>query len=589
MAAISYHSIGGQIRSIASAAMPSQKTELLRDAIGSVVRTTTLNGSAGLTQRFASYGSRLAAVPQLGTDARSGWAGSWGYRRSSLPFSDEYVRARHLSSVAGSWSTRDRIWPRQPAYGYMRGRPHWGADPSGLGGCPGDGCCCQPTSLTFEKPELSFFYNEPSPICPGTQRPLRSGSLYKMNFSTGVGSIPNDPNAKTDCKLRWCECRDEPWSATGANGVWKEWDLSTLGPHCREQVSDWTNVHGANWNCGSSNGRLIDAPSMTMRRLQDNATKHPGAFPINLFITVVIEPGKGCNGKLTLKVLQTFKNVPGGSLTDSKNPMFPSDVKEGFSGDPMPGPASCQNAVTMRILRETPLIIMMALPLFGGSSAASADSSGRGRQRVETLSWSGPARGMAVFATARGDDSISLEKIRALSTSMGIPFAATMERVGNASPDLVFYTPPDPKKRLAAAVFKDEDLSRNLDALLYFFDLSFSQSSNAASWCGGLAPGKQIRLSSRATTAISLISKELEFRMKAKDRVVLNVVCEERDVPSGPAKGTAEDICVRYGEARNPVHRSKVFRFQLLANGPLHYAGQIGELPEGYLPPDQSR
>ena len=334
IAVTNYDTVNGQLIGESTGGVT---TTYLADELGSVVQTAQ-SGAVVNRYLYSPYG-RLVSKTGLGADPRFLWIGALGYRITSRNFSEEYIRARHYSPSVLSWGSRDRQWPGESAYGYAHRMPVIRVDPSGLGACSGgDGCCCQPGSLSLSVPDDSAFYNDYSPVCRGAKALKRSGNFFKVKFSTSVGPVPNAPLVKSDCKLRWCECRQEPWSATGADNQWKEWVISTA---CKEQFTEWTGQHNDNWDCTPSSGSLNDAPSMPMKQLETYSGS-PKLFPINLFITVVIEAGKPCEGKKMLQILQSINLKTDGSKTDPKNPMFPGTVQEGFAGSPLPGPAQCQ-------------------------------------------------------------------------------------------------------------------------------------------------------------------------------------------------------------------------------------------------------
>ena len=333
MAVTNYDTVNGQLIGESTGGVT---ITYLADELGSVVETA--QGGAVVNRYLYSPYGKLTSRTGLGQDPRYGWIGARGCRITLRSYSEEYMRARHYSVAAACWTTRDRLWPKEFAYSYVDGRPVVYSDPSGLGPCTdGDGCCCEPTTLKFSKPESNVFYNDYSPLCRGKNALRRSGNWFKIEFATGVSKVAGAPDVKSDCKLRWCECRAEPWSKGGADNQWKEWDLGSV---CKDHLSEWTAQHGTRWDCTASFGTMTDAPSMPMTQLQGYAGRP--VFPINLFITIVIEAGKPCVGKQVLKILQSIDYKPGGSMTDKLNPMFPGTVQEGFGGNPLPGPTQCQ-------------------------------------------------------------------------------------------------------------------------------------------------------------------------------------------------------------------------------------------------------
>lgn len=126
------------------------------DALGSV--TGTLVGAQlQNTYTYKPYGTLLAKTG-TGSDPKQGWLGSLGYRPTGRTQSDYYVRARHLGAAAGRWTTVDRHWPWQPAYGYVRSAPstfvdYTGAQPSRTGGAPS-----LPTTINCDTPTNDAIY-----------------------------------------------------------------------------------------------------------------------------------------------------------------------------------------------------------------------------------------------------------------------------------------------------------------------------------------------------------------------------------------------------------------------------------------------
>ncbi len=100
------------------------------DALGSVTETF-VNGAVENTYRYKPYGGLLS---KTGTapDPSFRWNGGSGYRAAGLSYSDVYVRARHLSSTWGLWTTVDPMWPRERQYAYSGNRSVTFSDPTGL-------------------------------------------------------------------------------------------------------------------------------------------------------------------------------------------------------------------------------------------------------------------------------------------------------------------------------------------------------------------------------------------------------------------------------------------------------------------------
>src|SRR5579864_1182335 len=127
MATTSYYTVNGRIRGEGTGGAFRRYG---RDALGSVVRTFDSTGVSENTYRYNPYGELLAKTGSAG-DPDYTWAGAHGYRRASRSFAEVYVRARTYSGVLARWASVDRLWPKQPAYGYVLGNPVGPVDASG--------------------------------------------------------------------------------------------------------------------------------------------------------------------------------------------------------------------------------------------------------------------------------------------------------------------------------------------------------------------------------------------------------------------------------------------------------------------------
>jgi RHS repeat-associated protein len=101
------------------------------DALGSIHSVIDQDANVVKTMRYKPYGEVLSRSGTV-ADRHYQWVGSYGYRATFAPSSSHYVRARHYTATAGSWSTVDPLWPGESAYGYVKGRVSRGIDPSGL-------------------------------------------------------------------------------------------------------------------------------------------------------------------------------------------------------------------------------------------------------------------------------------------------------------------------------------------------------------------------------------------------------------------------------------------------------------------------
>jgi RHS repeat-associated protein len=100
------------------------------DMLGNVHMLTDQNGDVVKTMRYKPFGEVLSRVGSI-ADRAYQWVGSYGYRATTSPSSSHYVRARHYSAQAGSWTTVDRLWPEQLAFAYANGWTVSAVDPSG--------------------------------------------------------------------------------------------------------------------------------------------------------------------------------------------------------------------------------------------------------------------------------------------------------------------------------------------------------------------------------------------------------------------------------------------------------------------------
>lgn len=132
LVSISYHTIDGEISSVAYEPY-SHSVAMLTDALGSVVRTQDDYGGANF--RYYAYGGLMKTTPGYLTPY-IGWVGSLGYRETNLDHAEQYIRARHYSSVEARWTTVDPLWPRLTKYSYCAYNPINYRDPLGLAPVP---------------------------------------------------------------------------------------------------------------------------------------------------------------------------------------------------------------------------------------------------------------------------------------------------------------------------------------------------------------------------------------------------------------------------------------------------------------------
>ena len=131
MPTTNYNTYNRRIRSETTA---GAITTYLTDALGSVTATVNQSQVIENTYRYKPYG---ATLDQTGSGPVPGflWTGDSGSRPTELAQSGQYNRARHLSTPNARWSSVDPLWPWQPSYCYVAGRPVTLIDLTGMAGC----------------------------------------------------------------------------------------------------------------------------------------------------------------------------------------------------------------------------------------------------------------------------------------------------------------------------------------------------------------------------------------------------------------------------------------------------------------------
>ncbi len=114
MAWRAYNTVNGQILGETSAT-GARPTDYLTDALGSVVATAS-KGTIQNTYRWAGYGQQVSKTG-ASPDPKFLWVGGWGYRTRA------YIRKRTLDIRHAIWISVDNLWPGEPAYSYVAGKP----------------------------------------------------------------------------------------------------------------------------------------------------------------------------------------------------------------------------------------------------------------------------------------------------------------------------------------------------------------------------------------------------------------------------------------------------------------------------------
>lgn len=108
----------------------TSRVDVLTDNLGSV--TAEIDDTAQTRLYNARYKPYGGVLWETGVQGSFGWVGTEGYLNLGTNSEILYVRARHYSPQDGIWTTIDPLWPSQPAYLYVNGRPTRDVDPSGM-------------------------------------------------------------------------------------------------------------------------------------------------------------------------------------------------------------------------------------------------------------------------------------------------------------------------------------------------------------------------------------------------------------------------------------------------------------------------
>ncbi|MBX3107817.1 MAG: hypothetical protein KF743_01420 [Fimbriimonadaceae bacterium] len=131
MGVTNYKTVNGKIRGEKRSGEAHWR-DYLTDAVGNVVATYQ-DGWQASGAVYNPYGTLWAGYNLSGS--RFGWLGSWGYRQTGFVSASHYVRARHYGMNGASWTSVDPLFPKEAAYGYVRGRVTRMVDPSGKLSC----------------------------------------------------------------------------------------------------------------------------------------------------------------------------------------------------------------------------------------------------------------------------------------------------------------------------------------------------------------------------------------------------------------------------------------------------------------------
>jgi RHS repeat-associated protein len=173
------------------------------DALGSIHSVIDQDANVVKTMRYKPYGEVLSRSGTV-ADRHYQWVGSYGYRATFAPSSSHYVRARHYSATAGSWSTVDPLWPDESAYGYVNGRSVSIPDSSGEGpGLIGGLILPTPTPIPVVTPPPELWWPKNPPCRP----PVAAGTSC-------AGAIIVVGVIATGDLIRYC-CTGQPGPITG--------------------------------------------------------------------------------------------------------------------------------------------------------------------------------------------------------------------------------------------------------------------------------------------------------------------------------------------------------------------------------------
>lgn len=189
---IFYETLNNRVRGQFAAGI---KTIYLSDSIGSTTATADTNGSVLNTYRYKPFGGILA---QSGSspDPAFLWTGASGSYSTKLPVSTQYNRARHYDSGSASWTSVDKLWPDESAYGYAHGNPTTLIDPTGHRSCAPKTCkdFTQPgETVTLCTCEVCYNPDKSSPPAVFEKCTKLHETIHCLQFLFGFGmSTCND-------------------------------------------------------------------------------------------------------------------------------------------------------------------------------------------------------------------------------------------------------------------------------------------------------------------------------------------------------------------------------------------------------------
>lgn len=129
MASTSYYTVGGRI--LGQRDSSGDRTDYVRDQLGSVIATTNQSGTVLNRYRYQPYGG-IAEKTGTAPDPRFQWVGAHGSRTTEVSNVSNYIRYRHYGAKYARWTTVDPLWPSEPAYIYVANSPVVFSDPDGL-------------------------------------------------------------------------------------------------------------------------------------------------------------------------------------------------------------------------------------------------------------------------------------------------------------------------------------------------------------------------------------------------------------------------------------------------------------------------